>query len=124
MRNLEQDAKRILEVYLARGQAALDLLRSEKVDDALETLRWRKAAFHNFRVVDSKAQQAGINLQQVESFAGLLSEIQSVDMHLKDEMAKARELANMQAEKLHNARRKIGKYRSTVDKPSQFEQSV
>jgi hypothetical protein len=124
MRNLEQHAKRILEVYLARGQAALELLRSEKVDEALETLKWRKAAFHNFRVVDSQAQSAGIDLHQVESFAGLLFEIQSVDMHLKDEMIKARELANMQAEKLHTARRKIGKYRSTVDKPSQFEQSV
>jgi hypothetical protein len=124
MRNLEQHAKRILEVYLARGQAALDLLRSEKVDDALEALRWRKAAFHNFRVIDSQAQLAGIDLQTIESFAGLLSEIQSVDMHLKEEMIRARDLANVQAEKLHNARRKIGKYRSTVDEPSRFEQSV
>jgi len=124
MRNLEQQAKCILEVYLARGQAALDQLRLQKVDDALDTLKWRNAAFHNFRVVDSKAYLAGINLQKIESFAGLLFEIQSVDMHLKDEMIRARELANVQAETLHNARRKIGKYRSTENKPSRFEQSV
>ena len=124
MSNLAEQAKRVLEVYLARGESALRLLRSGNVDEALIHLRNRKAAFHNFRVVEARAADQGQTLSSDPSFAGLLSQLQSVDKHLKDEMEKARGSAAEQARKLSAARRKIGKYRSTEETLSRFEQSV
>lgn len=124
MSNLAEQAKRVLEVYLERGESALRALRSGDVEQALIHLRNRKAAFHNFRVVEARAGDQGEVLSRHPSFAGLLSQLQSVDIHLKDEMERARKSAAEQARKLSAARRKIGKYRSTEETLSRFEQSV
>lgn len=124
MRNLEQQARRILNVYLERGQTALAELRSDNVDAALAILRLRKAAFHNFRAIDALAVAQGLDLNSIPDFAGLFIQLQSLDIHLTEEMLKARELAGEQAHRLNAARRKISKYRSTVDSSSRFEQSV
>ena len=124
MRNLEQQAKRILDVYLERGQTALAELRLENVDAALEIMRLRKAAFYNFKVVDALATGQGFDLNSLPDFAGLFIQLQSLDIHLMEEMQKAKELAGEQARRLNAARRKISKYRSTIDSSSRFEQSV
>lgn len=124
MRNLAEQVKRILEVYLTRGEAALEYFHSGDTDQAIEILQNRKAAFHNFRAVEKIAEDRGMDWNEIPDFAGLLSRMQSVDSHLKDEMKKARDLAEVQAKKLNAARRKIGKYRSSVEGQSRFEQSV
>lgn len=124
MRNLEQQAKRILDVYLERGHAALAEFRLKNVDAALKTMKLRKAAFHNFQAIDALAVKSGLDLISIPDFAGLFIQLQSLDIHLKDEMQKAKDLAGEQARRLNVARRKISKYRSTVDSSSRFEQSV
>lgn len=124
MDNLTEQAKRVLEVYLERGETALREFRSENVDQALICLRDRKAAFYNLRVVLAKVEEQGIDLSGYSIFAGLLSKLQSVDNDLKDEIFKAREMAEEQAKRLSAARRKIGKYRSAEETLSRFEQPV
>ena len=53
MRDYRKQAKESLKVYLDRGEKALNLLREGMVDEANVILRWRNAAFMNFRAAEA-----------------------------------------------------------------------
>src|SRR5690606_24728950 len=89
MKDFTQSALRALSVYLERGKQALAELETGNFDAAGLTLRWRTAAFHNFRVMDRLASDSGQDLSHNLSIRNLWRDIQGVDLLLEDRLASA-----------------------------------
>ena len=52
---LVHQIEQVLEVYLQRGEAAIEAFESQDYELAKHWITWRKAAYHNFLVLDKKA---------------------------------------------------------------------
>jgi hypothetical protein len=124
MRDFSNQATHALRVYLERGRSALQKLEEGQFDDAIEILRWRDAAYHNFRVIDALGLKAGVDVTQEESVRAIWSEIRVFDSRLKPALEKAKEITAEQANKLRKMRQKITSYRSGNQDKSRFEHSV
>jgi hypothetical protein len=72
--------------YLKRGQQALTYLEKGEIDKALESLKWRRAAFFNFKVADRHATKVDTDYLQRDEFQALWSEIQMVDRNLDGQL--------------------------------------
>ena len=118
MEELAQQARAILAVYVERGRAALACLADGRDDDASELLHARTAAFHNFRVVSAQAEAAGWSPAADAAAKALWAESRQVDAELAQGLAAARERALDLHQKIKEARRAIGNYRSgSVEAP-------
>ncbi len=124
MRDFSKNAAKALAVYLERGEQAVAKLKDGNVDEADEILLWRNAAFHNFKVMDAFAKEAGIDLAQNLDVLNLWRGIQEVDEQLKLSLDLARKNTRHALKKIRKSRGKIGHYRSgKIDNPS-FAKSV
>ena len=124
MKELAQQARAILAVYVERGRVALARFAERRDDDAIGLLRARTAAFHNFRAVSARAEAAGWDPAKDEAARALWSESRGIDQELAAAIEAARERALGLQQKVKEARRAIGNYRSgSVDTP-RFEKTV
>lgn len=71
-----------LETYLKRGFEAISLLDKEQFDGAMEKLRLRDAAYHNFRALDHLALESGIDIARDGDVANLWLQVESLNKDL------------------------------------------
>jgi len=75
-----------LETYLNRGRAAISCLQNDQPDEALEILKWRRAAYHNFRAIDKALSAKHADYLNQSSFSQLWQDIQQVDKILEEQI--------------------------------------
>jgi hypothetical protein len=107
--------KHALAVYLARGERALEELRTGRKDEARATLRWRGAAFHNFRALDARAQAQGFDVAKDESAQAIYRATVEVDEALAVALEGALEESKTELGKVRSARGALGRYRSKTN---------
>lgn len=108
-----------LQVYLDRGERVLQLIHKKKLAQALELLKWRNAAYHNYRYYDQlKALDAD------DPFKELIEKIAAVNLRLGSSLEGVRmdlfsQLAKLQKEKSRNK-----KYQSAKAKAHSFTRTI
>jgi hypothetical protein len=112
MDDLSHMVKHALAVYLDRGRRALDELACGKADEARATLRWRNAAFHNFRALDARAQLAGFDVSRDGEAQATYQEIIRLDKQLESALAAVLDDTKIELGKVRAARGALGRYRS------------
>ena len=124
MRQYKEQAVKALEVYCARGEAALDALLRDDLPTAEQLLLKRKAAFHNFRVADQLALDQGFDSSQDPVAIELVKKSQILDRRIEVEMRKAQNSTLSKLKKYTSSRKNIGKFRSTLKSSSSFQQTI
>ena len=108
-----EKAQKILGVYFARGQSAIEQLKANDVDGANETLNARNAAFHNFRAADHIALKEGYPPMIWQDMCELARTIEVQDKELLDLVKLARDDAERQLQQVLKVRNALGRFRST-----------
>jgi hypothetical protein len=116
--------KRILEVYLARSEAALAALASEDWDSFDSAMRWRNAAFHNFRAADHLARAQRADYLAEPELQSLGITLEAINQRLAQEMEKAKARLSEKLVKISQHRARIGKFYSGVQEQAGFQKSV
>ena len=124
MRNYARQAAVALTVYLKRGRLALKSLVEGDPDAAEELLRWRTAAFHNFRVADTLALERGQDISSDQKIQQIWLEIRDLDQELKDRLEELYKHTGQAFTRIRSSRQTIGRYRSGNIEHSRFEHSV
>jgi glucuronate isomerase len=119
-----QGIKRILEVYLARTEAALAALTADEWDRFEDLMRWRNAAYHNFRAADHLMQKQNAGYLLDAELQRLGQSMQAIDQKLAIEMEKQRDRLNQKLVKISRHRDKIGKFHSGIQEEAGFQKSV
>ena len=124
MGNYLPQAQVALAKYLERGDKVLALMRNDKIDEALELLRWRNAAFEGFRVAEFLEARNGFDVASDKDLQELWRKSELLNGELaraiKDLQAKAaNELAGVR-----KVKKAIKKYRSGETSPSSFKESI
>lgn len=114
-------AKICLETYLSRGRDAIKFLNSNCADEALEVLKWRKAAFHNFRALDQVLSQQDSNYLKHAELRQLGQEIQETDQEL--ELAIHQQLGSLKQALIQTreTKRKIQRFHSGHQQRPEFQ---
>lgn len=112
MENSLHHAKSCLEAYLGRGNEAISHLMQKNLDQALEVLKWRRAAFCNFRVVDQNLSRQDPSYLLQPGFIELWSKIQNVDQRLEQLINESMGTLKSSLVKTRGAKSKIQKFRS------------
>jgi hypothetical protein len=102
----------ILKIYCQRTQVALDLFKAQKIGEAIQVLRLRNAAFHNFRVVEHLAKKANLDLTIDLTLKDLFQDLQRLELELLPLAEGYKSKIQLQASRLSEARRKINGYHS------------
>lgn len=116
--------KKILEIYLARCESALAALATEDWNSFDSAMRWRNAAFHNFRAVDHLVRLHRSDYLEDPALQSLGQALQAAEQRLKEEMEKQRDQLGEKLVKISQHRAKIGKFYSGVQEQSGFQKSV
>jgi len=125
MRNFPQQAQAMLDCYKKRGDSALKALQEQDWEAARQLLRLRKAAFHNFRVLEEEAKQAGIELESHAALRTLAQQALVTDRDLIQALEVTRDSTSGEIAKILSLRGKIGRYKSGSPVLSKrLEQSV
>ena len=119
-----QSIKRILEIYLARSKTALDALASEDWDSFDSAMRWRNAAFHNFRAADHLAQLKRSDYLSLPDLQQLGQGLQQTDQMLTQAIEKQQDRLNQKLIKMSRNRARISKFHSGVQDQSGFQKTV
>jgi hypothetical protein len=119
-----QRIKRILEIYLARSEAALTALASEDWDSFDSAMRWRNAAFHNFRAADHMLRSQRSDYLAHPELQSLGASLQDVNQSLSQGIESAKERLGEKLVKISQHRAKIGKFYSGVKEETGFQKSV
>ena len=69
--------------YHQRGLKACESLRNEDFDQALDSLMWRGAAYHNFKVYDERLRISGTDLGRDPKFLSLWKEVDENNTELE-----------------------------------------
>lgn len=117
MRNqYPQHAKKALEAYLKRGHEAIELLTTERFDDAMEKLRSRDAAYHNFRALDHLALESGIDIARDGEVVQLWHKVEALNKDLMYQLLSHLNISKQQLNQTQVFRRDLKNYSS--GKPS------
>ncbi len=119
-----QSIERILEIYLARSKAALDALASEDWDRFDSAIRWRNAAFHNFRAADHVARLQRSDYLSLPGLQQLGQNLQETDLMLTQAIEKQRDRLNQKLIKMSRNRARISKFHSGLQDQSGFQKTV
>ncbi|MFW7380541.1 MAG: hypothetical protein ACOH5I_17145 [Oligoflexus sp.] len=114
-------AKICLEAYLYRGQQALKHLQNNQADEALEVLKWRQAAYHNFRAIDVKLYLQDKNYLNQDAFKRIWQDIQSLDQILEEKLQEQLDKQKTFLSKTREARAKIQKFHSGYQQGPAFQ---
>ena len=107
-----QHAQEALRAYVERGRAVLRLLRRSKFEKADEAFRRRSAAFHNFRVVDRLALDAGQDLKELETVREMHRECEEIAVEIEQLLSQGRLESEAELEKISSARSNLKKVRA------------
>ena len=125
MSSRNEHIKKILEVYIHRGELVLRMLEKgesgEKIDDIL---KWRKASFHNFVALDHEHSKIDANYLQRDEFQSLWKEIQRVDAQLTSAIEKEKQELASQLTKLSKSKKLVSKFHSKSQKGTSFIGSI
>lgn len=111
MRDYRRQAKESLKVYLQRGEKALQLIQAGMIDEANIVLRWRNAAFHNYRAAEALLEQA--NADATTSYLmDMWQEIAEQNAKLEPMLANHLEQARQQLQATQTKRKAIAHFRS------------
>lgn len=124
MRDFSRQAKDILSVYLARGEAALAKLREGRIDEASEILKKRNAAFHNFKAQDALAQAEGQDLSLDVEGQEIWQKLRTLEPLLAQELKTAHDKTGRLYQRIREARQKISRYHSGNPGNSRFEKTA
>ena len=117
--------KKILEIYIHRGELVLRMLEKgeseEKIDDIL---KWRKASFHIFVALDHEHAKEDKNYLQNDVFQDLWAKIQKIDHKLANAIEKERNELASQLTKLTKSKKLVSKFHSKSQKGTGFIGSV
>ena len=81
--------KKILEIYIHRGELVLRMLeKGENPDKVDDILKWRKASFHNFVALDHEQAKETSDYLNRPEFQDLWKQIQVVDQKLQKAIEK------------------------------------
>jgi hypothetical protein len=116
--------RKILEIYLARSEAACTALASEDWDSFDSAMRWRNAAFHNFRAADHMVRLNRSDYLEDPDLHSLGLSLQAAEQRLKHEMEQHRDRMSEKLVKISQHRAKIGKFYSGVQEQAGFQKSV
>ena len=114
-----------LEMYLKRGKEALKKLRSGDLDNALEILSLRKAAFYNFRTAEHLAR-FGENYHIGQDYKAIKAyeEIGFVNKEIKIEIERILAEVDKDVKVCSSNRKKIGRFHSGNKSSMLFQESV
>ncbi len=119
-----QGIKKILEMYLARSQAALDAIGREDWEAFDNAMRWRNAAFHNFRAADHLASLKRADYLAEPEWQDLRQNVQMTDKLLGQAIEKQKDRLNQKLVKISRHRAGIGKFHSGVQEQAGFQKTV
>ena len=122
MKALERQLHASLLACCARGAEAIRLFEAGDASGGLRVLRWRKAAFHNFRVAKERLPELSEGLAKLVSQS--VPEVEAQDIRLmalvSEELGKAGSLLAA----LSKHRDKIGRFRAAKGSPGNFSRVV
>ncbi|MGE0172173.1 MAG: hypothetical protein AB7T49_05285 [Oligoflexales bacterium] len=113
-----------LKVYLERGAKIVALLEEHKIDEALELLRWRTAAFYNFKVADFMETKNGVDVCKDPALKSLWDEIRAVNTKLEKALKQASDEANKELVHAVAVKGALSKFRSGESFANTFRSSV
>lgn len=101
-----------LGVYLERGRLALAAIDRQDINEFLDLLDKRRAAFHNFRALDHLAQAEGVDLALNPEVKLIWQEIVETNSLLQQISGRAVSDMELQTKRLNNGRSVFLKYGS------------
>lgn len=120
--NLREQSLHCLKVYLERLRRVLNAMDSGQVDRALEKLRRVDAAFHNFKSLEFRLFQLGIDIAQEES--ALWREAEETNQVLQQRLLDLRKQLNDEMIRSRRTKAGISKYRSGRQLQAEIEQGI
>lgn len=117
-KNLAQ-AITALQVYLDRGEEVLQYINKRKFAKALDTLKWRNAAFHNYRYYDQTEKFAPSDV-----YKELIEKIALVNKELDNSLEDVRDHLYSQLAKLQREKSRNRKYQSASGKGNTFTRTI
>lgn len=124
MEAAQRQIKFCLEVYRKRGEEALDLFARGELDRALECLKWRKAAYLNFRFYDQQAVKFDSDYLLQEEFQDLWQRLGELDRKLTEVMQGAGNNLAAQLQRIRQHRLSIRRYHSGSSQGGAFRKTV
>jgi len=127
LRAKSDQAIECLKVCLERGRQALELLAKQRIDEAVEVLKWRQAAFVNFRFMDQQLLEASNSYPSYTRSETLLSTARAVmdqDLSLNLEIRKCIQGLKNNKAKLLVARQKLMKFHSGRSQSPEFKYGI
>ncbi|SME95592.1 hypothetical protein [Pseudobacteriovorax antillogorgiicola] len=119
-----QQIEKTLRVYLHRGEKAIEAFQKGELDEAIEHLTWRKAAYHNLLVLDDQAVRSQPGYFSGDVFSSLWHLIRESSQTLESLVSVHCESLGQQLSKLQNQRTKINKFKSIHDRTQRFQREV
>lgn len=119
-----ENLEKILRIYLGRGKQILEALSSQQVEEALELMTWRKAAFHNFKVMDHQMVLRSPHYHAEEPFLDLIAQVNDVNQQLEGYMSDFNLGLGSQLSALRYAKGKLNKFKSLNESSKRFQMEV
>ena len=124
MNLLEEQVRASLEVYYKRGQKVIELLGKGELDRALQLLRLRKAAFHNFRVAENRLYAEKDWILEKSGWSELFEKIDRQDSWLIEAFQTEAERSGRDLRSLSKEREKIRNFKAVKRRSGSFQRSV
>ena len=109
----QRQAEVALRAYLDRGRMVLEQLEDGQWEDVETLLKWRDAAFYEFRAAD---HIEALDASQDERIWGLWLEVEEVNKHLERALANTLDGLGHQLAKRIDYRKKLAKFHSGMDR--------
>lgn len=114
-----------LKICYERGQRASELLTQERLDEAIEVLKWRKAAFVNFQFLDkSLLEEFRESYEQDEHMRNQAQRLRDQDLDLTRLIEENMAALNKSRSRIINARGKLKKFHSGRTLSSEFRYGI
>ena len=118
------NAYRALRVYFRRGQEVLAAIAAGDVTLVEESLRLRGAAFHNFRVQDVSATDAGFDITEMADARQVVAQIQVQNQKIVEAYSGFSRMVRRELAEIGRKKQQASRYRSRAKTISQFSKSV
>lgn len=119
-----QRIQKVLEVYNLRGAKALERFRLGDIDEAIETMVWRKGAFHNYLVLDREALSKHPDYHWQEPFLTLLEQAKEDNLQLAKIVEGHMQEMESSIRANRGMRSKLNKFKSLNENPKKFQKQV
>lgn len=110
--------------YLDRGYKVISALEEQDLETALIVLRWRDAAYHNFRAADALEQKSGNDLESDTMIAELYKDIVIQNIEIADLLVEACDFMKKDEQHLVKNRSLVAKFHSGSKEVGQIQKSI